>query len=77
MGWNWERIGVLSGRNGAFEAFVKPVPTGLLRGSGLLGLTTVYFHLQSLMGGLVILSVGMVTTHPDRSRGRSCVGLNL
>ena len=75
VGWNWEWIGVRSGRNGAFEAFVEPVPTGLWRGSGAPGLTTVYFHLQSLMGGLVILSVGIVATHPNRGRGRSCAGL--
>ena len=50
-----------AGADGALEGF---------------GLTTVYFHLQSLMGGRVRLSVGMVTTHPDRSRGRSCAGLN-
>ena len=34
MGWNCERIGVRSGWNGALEAFVKPVSTGIWRGSG-------------------------------------------
>lgn len=49
---------------------------GDLEGLGVPGLTTVYFHLQSLVGGLVLLSVGMVTTHPDRGRGRSRAGLD-